>query len=287
MGSVDMPPPLVDMVQQAVGEIASVADRSWPRENSAVWEITTAAPRRCFVKRHPSPRFHEREVTAYQQIVPSLGRGGAPELIAADQDLAAIVITGLPGEIVKRLSLSLSMELEAYRQAGGLLRRIHNVPITAPGLQGIERVVGRCEEHLRRADGLLRAREVAFVRACATALSAIEPRLPATATHGDFMPRNFLWDGRTRRLALIDFERSEPRPAVSDLIRLEYGSWDTRPELREAFLDGYGRDLTDDERQALTCLAALDALSGLQWGTEHGDTEVTGRARATFARLMR
>lgn len=101
------------------------------------------------------------------------------------------------------------------------------------------------------------------------------------------MPRNFLWDRRTRRLALIDFERSEPGPAVRDLIRLEYGSWDTRPELREAFLDGYDRPLSDDELQALTCLAALDALSGLQWGTEHDDIEVTSRARATFARLMK
>ncbi|MFB9833946.1 phosphotransferase enzyme family protein [Actinoallomurus acaciae] len=280
----DLPPPIVDMVQRAVGEIASVTDRSWPRESSAVWEITTTARRRCFVKRHPSPRFHEREVAAYRRIVPSLGYGRAPELIAADRDLAVIVITALPGEIVKRLSLSLPMELAAHRQAGGLLRRIHRVPLGGPGA---ERVAGRCEEDLRRADGLLRAREAAFVRACATALSAIGPRLPVTATHGDLMPRNLLWDGRTRRLALIDFERSEPRPAVSDLIRLEYGSWDTRPELREAFLDGYGRDLTDDERRALPCLAALDALSGLLWGTEHGDAEVTGRARATFSRLVR
>jgi Ser/Thr protein kinase RdoA (MazF antagonist) len=264
-----------------------VADRSWPRDNSAVWEITTAASRQYFVKRHPSPRFHEREVTAYEEVVPSLGCGRAPELIAADQNLAAIVITGLPGEVVKGLSLPPSMELEAYRQAGGLLRRIHDVPITVSGAQGIGRVVERCEEHLRRADGLLRAREVTFVRACATTLSAIEPRLPMTATHGDFQPRNFLWDRRSRRLALIDFERAEPGPAVGDLVRLEYGSWDTRPELREAFLDGYDRNLTDDERQALTCLAALDALSGLQWGTEHGDTEVTSRARATFARLMK
>ncbi|MFB9831011.1 aminoglycoside phosphotransferase family protein [Actinoallomurus acaciae] len=273
-------------MQQAVGEITSVADRSWPRDNSAVWEITTAASRQYFVKRHPSPQFHEREVTAYDEVVPSLGYGRAPELIAADQDLAAIVISGLPGEVLKGLSLSPSMELEAYRQAGWLLRRIHDVPITVPGVRGVRRVVERCEEHLRRADGLLRVREVAFVRACATALAAIEPRLPVTATHGDFMPRNFLWDRRTCRLALIDFERAELGPAVRDLVRLEYGCWDTRPELREAFLDGYDRNFTHDERQALTCLAALDALSGLQWGTEHGDTEVISRARATFARLM-
>lgn len=82
-------------------------------------------------------------------------------------------------------------------------------------------------------------------------------------------------------------KRAEPGPAVRDLVRLEYGSWDARPELRAAFLDGYDRDFANDECQALTCLAALDALSGLQWGTKHDDTEVTGRARATFARLVK
>lgn len=283
----DIPPPLVDLAEEAVGEITSATDRSWPRETSAVWEITTAGPHQYFVKRHPSPRFHEREVTAYQTLVPSLGPGRAPKLIATDRDLAAIVITGLPGRVVKGLALSPTMELEVHRQAGSLLRRLHDVPITVPGGQGTGRVIGRCEEHLRRADGLLQAREVALIRECAATLSAIAPGLPETATHGDFQPRNFLWDRRRRRLALIDFERAEPGLAVRDLVRLEYGGWDTRPQLREAFLEGYDRDLTDDERQALTCLAALDALSGLQWGTEHGDLDVAGRARATFARLMR
>jgi hypothetical protein len=40
------------------------------------------------------------------------------------------------------------------------------------------------------------------------------------------------------------------------------------------------------ERQALRCLAALDALSGLQWGTANADGEVTGRARRTLEILV-
>jgi len=73
--------------------------------------------------------------------------------------------------------------------------------------------------------------------------------------------------------------------AVRDLVRLEYGPWDQRPDLRACFLDGYGRALTHAEEQALPRLAALDALSGLQWGTANGDREVADRARRTFARL--
>jgi Ser/Thr protein kinase RdoA (MazF antagonist) len=147
-------------------------------------------------------------------------------------------------------------------------------------------VAGRCEEHLRRADGLLSGRQVALVRACATELLVLGRRVAVTATHGDFQPR-ILWDQRTRRLALIDFERAEPGPAVRDLVRLKYGVWEARPDLRDAFLHGYGRALTGEETEALRCLAALDALSGLQWGTAHGDDEVANRARATFACLLR
>jgi aminoglycoside/choline kinase family phosphotransferase len=116
------------MAERAVGAITSVTDRSWPRDNSAVWEIT-ASTRRYFIKRHPSPRFHDREVTAYRQVVPSLGQGRAPEVIAADRDAMAVLITGLPGHMLQGLSLPAATEVEAYRQAGRLLRHVHDVPI--------------------------------------------------------------------------------------------------------------------------------------------------------------
>jgi hypothetical protein len=116
---VDIPPPLADLAQQAVGAITSAVDRSWPRENSAVWEITTAAHRQYFVKQHPSPRFHQREVTAYQKLVPSLGPGRAPELITADQNLAAIVITGLPGQVVKASHFRPSRSWRCTGRPGG------------------------------------------------------------------------------------------------------------------------------------------------------------------------
>jgi Ser/Thr protein kinase RdoA (MazF antagonist) len=109
--------------------------------------------------------------------------------------------------------------------------------------------------------------------------------LPAVPTHGDAQPRNWIWDPATRQLAFIDFERAEPAPAVRDLVRLEYGPWDRRPDLREAFMSGYGRVLHEAEEEALKCFAALDALSGIQWGTANNDPEVTTRAWRTFERL--
>jgi hypothetical protein len=70
-----LPRQLAALVSGAVGEIAAVADRSWPRDNSAVWEVTDASGVRWFVKRHPSERTHDREVFAYRHWTSALGPG--------------------------------------------------------------------------------------------------------------------------------------------------------------------------------------------------------------------
>lgn len=105
------------------GEIAEVADRSWQRAGSAVWEIADAAGGCWFVKRHSSGRFHQREVAACRHWTAALGPGRAPDLAAADSQMLAIVISGLPGQIAVNLRLAGDDEREMHRQAGELLRR--------------------------------------------------------------------------------------------------------------------------------------------------------------------
>jgi Ser/Thr protein kinase RdoA (MazF antagonist) len=170
-------------------------------------------------------------------------------------------------------------------QAGALLRRFHGAAPSADAAAGVERAADRAAEHLRRADGMLTAQQMALVHRSADLLRSFASDLSAVATHGDSQPRNWLWDASSRRLALIDFERAELAPAIRDLVRLEFGPWDGRPDLRDTFFKGYGRPLTDVELEALPCLGALDALSGLQWGTANHDQEVADRARRTFDRL--
>jgi hypothetical protein len=280
-----LPEQLAALARPVTGPVAGVADRSWPRKSSAVWEVTGAAGTRWFVKRHSSERFHQREVSAYQHWTAALGPGRAPELAAADSQILAIVISGLPGHIAEGLPLSAEDQRELHRQAGQLLRRLHDAAPPVPADNSPGRAVQRVEEHLRRARGLLAPPEIALVRRCAADLLSLAPELSAVPVHGDAQPRNWLWDQASRRLAMIDFERAEPGPAVGDLVRLEYGPWDQRPDLRACFHSGYGRALTRTEEDALPRLAALDALSGLQWGILNGDREVTHRARRTFARL--
>ena len=281
-----LPGHLAALVSGVVGEIAAVADRSWPRENSAVWEVTDASEGRWFVKRHPSGRTHDREVFAYRHWASALGPGRAPVLAVADRQLLAVVVSGLPGQVVRDMRLAAGDEREVHRQGGVLLRRFHQAAPPARGGFDADAVIGRVDEHLCHAARLLAPREVALVRSCAAGLAGLVPELPAVPAHGDMQPRNWLWDPAARRLAVIDFERAEPAPAVRDLVRLEYGPWDQRPDLRDAFMGGYGRTLTSTETKAMRCLAALDALGGLLWGTRNPDHEVTSRARRTLDRLL-
>jgi len=72
--------------ENADGAVTAI-DRSWPRDNSSVWELVSASGSRFYLKQHPTSRFHEREVTAYRLWVPHLSPDRAPVLLAADARL--------------------------------------------------------------------------------------------------------------------------------------------------------------------------------------------------------
>lgn len=277
-------PGLEAFAAAAAGPSAAIADRSWPRDGSRVWELTSAAGDRFYLKQHQSPRFHEREVTAYRLWVPALDTGRAPRLLAADPGLRAVLITALPGQIACGPHIPEADEPEIHRQAGMLLRRLHSAG-TATAIHEIRRVAARAEAHMARAGALLSGQDAELARYHATRLVQTTRRLPGVPTHGDAQPKNFLWDPGKRRLALIDFERAEPGPAVRDLVRLERGAWEGKPSLRDAFLDGYGRALMADEESALLDLAALDAVSAIQWGFANNDTDTMTRGYRTLVRV--
>ncbi|WP_308251127.1 hypothetical protein [Streptomyces anulatus] len=72
--------------------------------------------------------------------------------------------------------------------------------------------------------------------------------------------------------------------AVRDLVRLS-DAWAGRTDLYTAFLDGYGRHLTDLEEAPLVIDQALDAVSGIAYGSTGGDPELVERGRRMLARL--
>ncbi|MFD3940476.1 hypothetical protein ACFWSF_37775 [Streptomyces sp. NPDC058611] len=74
---------------------------------------------------------------------------------------------------------------------------------------------------------------------------------------------------------------------MQDFVVLAATRWADHPDREKAFLRGYGRSLTDAERQAVRCLTALDAVNCMVWGPDNGDELVTARSRRTLDRLMR
>ena len=279
-----LPGPYTALARQVAGEITDVTDCSWQRESSAVWRLASASGVCWYLKRHSSGRFHEREVGALRGWARALGPGRVPELAAVDPELLVMVVTAVPGQAVLGARLGPDEERQAHRQAGLLLARLHESPVAPGAGADASRLASRVGDHLDQASGLLTPAQHALVRDCASRLAWLGPQVPAVASHGDFQPRNWLWDPAGGRLGVIDWERAEPAAAIRDLVRLEYGPWDCRPDLREEFFAGYGRALTAEEDEMLACYAVLDALSGLVWGMANDDDEVVDRAWRAFER---
>ncbi|HVT68541.1 MAG TPA: aminoglycoside phosphotransferase family protein, partial [Trebonia sp.] len=281
-----LPGQFAALARQVAGQVTDVTDCSWQRDTSAVWRLTGASGGCWYLKRHSSGTFHAREVAALRGWAATLGSGRVPELAAADPEILVMVVTAVPGEPVLRLRLSAREEQQVHRQAGRLLGRLHETQRLPGAGADVSRLTGWVDEHLDQAGGLLTPPQRALVRECAARLAWLGPRVPAVASHGDFQPRNWLWDSASGRLGIIDWERAEPAAVVRDLVRLEYGPWDGRRDLREEFFVGYGRSLTPEEDEMLFCYAVLDALSGLRWGLANDDDEVVSRAWRTFERSL-
>ncbi|MEV5387591.1 phosphotransferase [Streptomyces sp. NPDC052721] len=270
-----------EFTERAVGRIDTWTDTGWARADSRVWRARGAHGGTWYVKVHQNDRFHAREVRAYRTWALALG-AAAPRLVAPDEGLRAVVVTAVPGRPLHGAVLSPEEGRTAFRRLGALARLIHDSAAARPAPTGADPAVAKADRHLAAARPHLQPGDEEFVRALLDRAATL-PAPEWVETHGDLQLRNLLRadDGS---LAVIDFERSEPGPAVRDLVRLG-DAWVGRPDLREAFFAGYGRQLTSAEAERLTVDSALDAVSGIRFGAAHGDPELVERGRRTLARL--
>ncbi|MFJ9542625.1 phosphotransferase [Streptomyces sp. NPDC101225] len=287
-GSKALPETLRTWAASVVGPVTAVRDAAWPRVASRVWELTCDGGDRFFLKVASTPKFFTYESRAYRSAVSSLGAGHAPRLLGTLPEQLALLLTAAPGTSVPALELSDGERRLVHHHAGALLRRLHggghlDAEARAEVVSQVIRLTEQADKHLDRAGDLLTGRDRAIVEHAVQQLPDMR-LLPAAYAHGDFQERNWLWSHGS--LALVDFERARHTWAVWDMVRLACGPWGDRPDFQEAFLDGYGRDLTDIERYALGCLAAFDAVSAVTWGTDN-DPPVAERGRHTLDRLAK
>ncbi|MCC2335026.1 phosphotransferase family protein [Cellulomonas wangsupingiae] len=186
----------------------------------------------------PDDHHMDREIRAHREVVgPLAARGLTPRMLHADAGRKLLATTFLPGVLVE--GTPAEHEPDVYRQAGRILALLHAVGTRDAG------------DHEQRAD----ARTLAWLdgrhriapevvdRVRAELAHPVPPR-PLVPTHGDWQPRNWIVDEHGR-VAAVDFGRADWRPAATDVCRLHAQQLRGRPDLEDAFLDGYGADPRD------------------------------------------
>jgi pyruvate,water dikinase len=277
-----LPAPVAGYTHRIVGPFDLVATRSWRYHGGEVWEISAGASR-YIVKRHRNGRHWRREVAGYERAA-TLPAGRVPRLTGADEDLAVLIITLLPGTGLDQAALGAAEEREAYRQAGTLLRALHEAAGSGPDASVPGRLIAKAHAALARARQFLTSAEAAVIASQIARMEQLTARLLAVATHGDFQPRNLLWDSAARVLAVIDFEKAALAPAARDIASITAAMPPRRDDLPAAFYQGLGREPDADELAAAGAFTVLTALTDYAWAQENGDRTAASAARGTFAR---
>ena len=283
-----VPSKLHAFVQAVVGPTHVRRFCGWEHAESLVWEFQTTAGATLYLKQHRQIRKFRQEHHAYTAWVPALP-SVTPILVGAHLAAPhALLITAVPGTLAENTLLSPAHELELHRQAGRFLRALHDLPhedIDPVSL--VDAFAQRMAAWLPRVRGLVEEGDIDWV------ISRMQEILPLLGSysrvpcHRDYTPRNWLVHQAELQLYVIDFEHARPDLALLDMERLWAGTWPGRPDLKAAFFDGYGRNLTSDEEALLERCAALGALTTIGWAHEHGDVPFEQYGRDLLARLRR
>ncbi|MEM7165039.1 MAG: aminoglycoside phosphotransferase family protein [Planctomycetota bacterium] len=266
----------------------------WPHAVSRVWEVTSTQ-QRCFLKQHSQPRKFVSELNCYQEILPALQRNCpelgscTPQLIGASAPLATLVIAACDGDVVATQTLADGDELECHRRAGAFCQAFHSLPHDdADPLPLADALMQRLNSWLEQGRDVIAPADRLWAAEQFDAASWAHSTARVFC-HRDYQPRNWLVAGSGDALQwhCIDFEHTLPDCWLFDCIKLWDRSWRDKPDLRDAFFDGYGRALTAQEDEALLRLGILHAVSTLTWGHLHRDVEFERHGRSVFERLYR
>jgi Ser/Thr protein kinase RdoA (MazF antagonist) len=256
---------------------------------STVFRLRDARGTVWFLKRHRERERYLAELSAYRRWVPALGTR-APRLRASDDVLQAMILSALPGEPAPwpdpgdgQPSAQRAAEAAIQREAGALLRRFHDAQPTLPWNDFGHAKLDEFDRLAPCASGLVTPLELESARAEVDRLAGAgcAVRVPC---HRDYTPRNWLVGADAVRV--VDFEWCRLDVWVSDLARLHIGVWERRPDLRDAFLRGYGRELDDTDRATLRGCAVLTAVWLLIKARETGQRSFESASRVALQYLI-
>lgn len=286
-----LPPDLAHWLAPHVGPNPSATDVSWGRPDSQVWRVSAETGGSVYVKISSSSTAYAREIAAYQHAAQVLVRGEAPTLVDSDPELCAIATTPLPGTVVRGTPLDAETEEQVHTAAGALLRRWHDSaspdPTDRDDLRAhLVRQAAEAAKYRHDLTEHLTTEQDAILQRAATELPGLAETLPLAYRHGDYSPRNWLWNREQEQHGLIDFEEAVEGAAVEDLVWLHGAVWPTRPDLQHAFLTGYDRALSTEEQHTLHLITAKVAVSYLHTGLHTTNQLLVDRGRTALDHLL-
>jgi Ser/Thr protein kinase RdoA (MazF antagonist) len=254
----------------------------------------------CYVKTHRDRSHWENEVHAYEQWAPAFG-DFAPRLLAvrAEEPLA-LVISELPGNVLEEVQLTPSQVQAVWRSAGQALAALHNLAVGdyfgacrrdgawagTPVRDARQYVSNGFDDLLERGlkGGYLSEDELAVVHAACALLPAFEGERPVPC-HRDYCPANWLVSPQGAWTGVIDFEFAAWDVRVADFTRNPNWDWIDRPELAEAFFEGYGRSFTPTEERQRLVAHTHYTLGAIVWGMENSYFGFASDGRQALTRL--
>jgi Ser/Thr protein kinase RdoA (MazF antagonist) len=274
-----LPAEIAAFVDRHVGALSDVRFCSWDHGVSDVWDCRTTDGRHVFVKSCRDK--YDQEVHAYRTWAPQLG-DRCPRLLAADDQLGVLVLTAVKGTLAERVEL----DADVFVQAGRWLSGLHSLALDVGEPTAPDDLVERAERWDRRAESVVDHEDRRWMMARVHEVVALLPNVRRVPCHRDYTPRNWVVDD-SRTLRVIDFGHTRADYWILDVDKLWSEHWVARPDVEEAFWDGYGTRPTIDELAVLEAASALGAVSTIAWSREHGDREYEAHGRAHLARLRR
>lgn len=263
-------------VEQRLGPTGPWVRLDARRGSTTVFGLTGADGRECVLKQYRSMRAFEQErraLSVWFAEVERVGEARVPRLIGDAPKLAALLVERLPGSTAQQPAANV------HRAAGRFLAALHQLAVLDDDpLPLADALLRRTRSWLRRADLDPEQARIVAQHGPRSDLFATARRVPC---HRDFAPRNWLWDGE--RLAVIDFEHARLDLALVDLAKLCVDAWAEQPDCAAAFFAGYGRLLSDLEREQLRALVVLYGLGCLAWGRGRADADSIAEGQRALA----
>ena len=261
-------------------EVLSDHSKEHGDHESATCRLRTATG--CaYLKIHHTRAHWNNEVHAYEHWAGVFG-DFAPRLLAVHEgEPLALLISELPGQIVEDLPLPAAQQQAIWRAAGAALRPLHQLGVgesfgpcrrdgscveaTTP--EASEHVAARYQQQIELAikRDLLTPAELATLRAAGELIPAFRGERPVPC-HRDYCAANWLINDQGTWSGIIDFEFAYWEVRAADFSRDPNWNWLRRPDLMQAFFEGYGQPLTAREQQQLCVARAEYALGAILWG---------------------